>query len=94
MMWFAALSPAYARAWFGPFTERLLRGDRDTLRLLGHNPFPDVPPAQVRASVYRYRFTDTAELRSTGQWWHRTYVREFMRPVVRPLPLRPPDDSA
>ncbi|WEH38394.1 lipase maturation factor family protein [Streptomyces sp. AM 2-1-1] len=94
MMWFAALSPAYARAWFGPFTERLLRGDRDTLRLLGHNPFPDVPPAQVRASVYRYRFTDTAELRSTGQWWHRTYVREFMRPVVRPLPLRPRDDSA
>lgn len=93
MMWFAALSPAYARSWFGPFTERLLAGDRDTLRLLGHNPFPGGPPAQVRASVYRYRFTDAAELRSTGQWWHRTYVREFMRPVVRPLPLRPPEDS-
>ncbi|MFE9852687.1 lipase maturation factor family protein [Streptomyces sp. NPDC005576] len=93
MMWFAALSPAYARSWFGPLTERLLRGDRDTLRLLGHNPFPSGPPAQVRASVYRYRFTDAAELRSTGRWWHRTYVREFMRPVARPVPLRPPDDS-
>ncbi len=44
MMWFAALSPAYARPWFGAFAERLLAGDRDTLRLLGHNPFPDEPP--------------------------------------------------
>jgi len=86
MMWFAALSPAYARSWFGPFTERLLRGDRDTLRLLAHNPFPKDPPVHVRARVFRYRFTDLRELRATGHWWHRTYVREFMRPVSRPLP--------
>lgn len=86
MMWFAALSPAYARSWFGPFTERLLRGDRDTLRLLARNPFPDAPPVHVRARVFHYRFTDLPELRATGHWWHRTYVREFMRPVSRPLP--------
>ncbi|MFD5040843.1 lipase maturation factor family protein [Streptomyces sp. NPDC058377] len=89
MMWFAALSPAYARSWFGPFVERLLRGDRDTLRLLGHNPFPDGPPAHIRARVYHYRFTDPRELRATGCWWDRTYVRDFMRPVARPVPLRP-----
>ncbi|QNE73589.1 lipase maturation factor family protein [Streptomyces finlayi] len=81
MMWFAALSPAYARSWFGPFTERLLENDRDTLGLLRHNPFPDSPPAHVRARVYRYRFTSWRELRETGCWWHRDYVREFMRPV-------------
>lgn len=81
MMWFAALSPAYARSWFGPFTERLLENDRDTLRLLGHNPFPDSPPVHVRARVYRYRFTTWQELRDTGCWWHRDHVREFMRPV-------------
>ncbi|MEU6954535.1 lipase maturation factor family protein [Streptomyces sp. NPDC045714] len=86
MMWFAALSPAYARPWFGPFAERLLDGDRDTLRLLGHDPFPDGPPRQVRARVFRYRFTGLRELRATGCWWHRTYVREFLRPVSRPLP--------
>ncbi|MGW4177276.1 lipase maturation factor family protein [Streptomyces rubiginosohelvolus] len=86
MMWFAALSPAYARSWFGPFADRLLEGDRDTLRLLGHNPFPDGPPRQVRARVFRYRFTGLRELRATGCWWHRTYVREFLRPVSRPLP--------
>ncbi|MFD5203088.1 lipase maturation factor family protein [Streptomyces sp. NPDC058375] len=86
MMWFAALAPAYARSWFGPFAERLLAGDRDTLRLLGHNPFPGEPPRHVRARVFRYRFTGLRELRATGCWWHRTYVREFLRPVSRPLP--------
>ncbi|MEU7033747.1 lipase maturation factor family protein [Streptomyces sp. NPDC046237] len=81
LMWFAALSPAYARDWFGPFVERLLEGDRDTLRLLRHNPFPDAPPALVRARLYRYRFTTWRELRETGAWWHRTLVREYLPPV-------------
>ncbi|MFD5327920.1 lipase maturation factor family protein [Streptomyces sp. NPDC127092] len=81
LMWFAALSPGYARDWFGPFVERLLEGDRDTLRLLRHNPFPDAPPTHVRARLYRYRFTTWAELRTTGAWWHRTLVREYMPPV-------------
>ncbi|MFB8026950.1 MULTISPECIES: lipase maturation factor family protein [unclassified Streptomyces] len=89
MMWFAALSPAYARPWFVPFVERLLRGDRDTLRLMGHNPFPDGPPAHIRARVFHYRYTDRQELRATGCRWHRTPVRDFMRPVARPVPLRP-----
>ncbi|MET9922497.1 lipase maturation factor family protein [Streptomyces sp. NPDC006435] len=81
LMWFAALSPAYARPWFGPFVERLLENDRDTLRLLRHNPFPDAPPVHVRARVYHYRYTTWRELRATGRWWHRTHVREFMPPV-------------
>ncbi|WP_338702757.1 lipase maturation factor family protein [Streptomyces sp. Q6] len=81
MMWFAALSPAYARSWFEPFVERLLAGDRDTLRLLRHCPFPDAPPAHVRARLYRYRFTTWRELRATGAWWERTYVRDFLPPT-------------
>ncbi|NBE52592.1 lipase maturation factor family protein [Streptomyces boluensis] len=81
LMWFAGLSPAYARPWFGPFLERLLENDRDTLRLLRHNPFPDAPPTYVRARLYRYRFTTWRELRDTGAWWHRTYVREFWPPT-------------
>ncbi|MGW0775368.1 lipase maturation factor family protein [Streptomyces sp. NPDC002835] len=81
MMWFAALSPAYARPWFLPFVERLLEGDRDTLRLLRRNPFPDAPPAYVRARLYRYRFTTRRERRETGARWHRTFVREFLAPT-------------
>ncbi|MBO1332061.1 lipase maturation factor family protein [Streptomyces sp. VRA16 Mangrove soil] len=81
MMWFAALSPAYARSWFEPFVERLLEGDRDTLRLLRHCPFPDAPPVYVRARVFRYRYTTWGERRASGAWWERTYVREFLPPT-------------
>ncbi|MFE0701653.1 lipase maturation factor family protein [Streptomyces sp. NPDC058872] len=81
LMWFAALSPGYAREWFGPFVERLLAGDRDTLRLLAHNPFPDAPPTHVRARLYRYRYTTWHELRTSGAWWHRTLLREYFPPT-------------
>ncbi|MFE0462310.1 lipase maturation factor family protein [Kitasatospora sp. NPDC058965] len=83
LMWFAALSPGYARAWLRPLAERLLEGDRDTLRLLGHNPFPDAPPRWVRAVAYRYRFTSRAERRDTGNWWHRSGPRPYLAPVGR-----------
>ncbi|MFF0726072.1 lipase maturation factor family protein [Streptomyces sp. NPDC004134] len=82
LMWFAALSPAYAERWFGPFLLRLLDGDRDTLRLLAHNPFPDHPPGSVRARLFRYEYTGWAELRRTGAWWRREFVREYAPPVT------------
>ncbi|WP_171162979.1 lipase maturation factor family protein [Streptomyces sp. I05A-00742] len=82
LMWFAGISPAYASDWFGPFVERLLLGDRDTLRLLRHNPFPHAPPAHVRARLYLYRFTTWRELRDSGAWWHRTLVREYLPPAA------------
>jgi hypothetical protein len=54
MMWFAALSPAYAGSWFGALVERLLENDRDTLRLLRGSPFPpNTPPRYVRARLFR-----------------------------------------
>ncbi|MBZ4019075.1 lipase maturation factor family protein [Streptomyces purpurogeneiscleroticus] len=82
LMWFAALSPGYAGRWFGPLLERLLENDRDTLRLLRRNPFPDAPPRHVRALFYRYRFTTWRELRETGAWWHREPVRQFFPPTA------------
>jgi lipase maturation factor len=83
LMWFAALSPAYAGGWFPKMVDRLLEGDEATLSMLRHNPFPDTPPARVRALLYRYRFTTRHERRETGDWWHRTLVREFLPPVGR-----------
>ncbi|MFH8606871.1 lipase maturation factor family protein [Streptomyces sp. NPDC018029] len=91
MMWFAGLSPAYARSWFGPLVERLLDGDRDTLRLLRSSPFPpDAPPAYIRARLYRYRYTTRRELRETGACWERTYVREFLSPTRLAPPAQRP----
>ncbi|MEU7133279.1 lipase maturation factor family protein [Streptomyces sp. NPDC046261] len=81
LMWFAGISPGYAREWFGPFMERLLTGDRATLRLLRHNPFPAAPPTHVRARLYLYRFTTWRELRETGAWWHRTLAGEYLPPT-------------
>jgi hypothetical protein len=81
LMWFAALSPAYADPWFATFAQRLLEGDRHVLRLLRHNPFPDAPPRFVRASFYRYRYTTRRERAESGEWWHRERVGEFMAPV-------------
>ncbi|WP_213574756.1 lipase maturation factor family protein [Rhodococcus sp. USK13] len=74
LFWFIPISPGYADPWFPDFVERLLRNDRDTLKLLRHNPFPDSPPQHVRARLYRYRFTTWKERRETGAWWKREPV--------------------
>lgn len=47
MMWFATVSPRFVLPWRRTRAE-VLCNDRDTLRLLGHNPFPDSPPQFVR----------------------------------------------
>jgi len=89
MMWFAALSPAYAYSWFGPFVKKLLQNDRSIVRLLRRNPFPDAPPRAVRATLYRYRFTTPREHRETGAWWVRTRLGEYLQPTTREGSLRP-----
>jgi hypothetical protein len=81
LMWFAALSPGYARGWFAMLLVRLLENDRATLRLLRGNPFPDEPPRYVRALLYRYRFSTWAERRATGEWWVRRLVGEYAAPI-------------
>ncbi|MEV0437175.1 lipase maturation factor family protein [Nocardia sp. NPDC050413] len=83
LMWFAAISPAYARSWALPLAARLLRNDPDTLRLLGPNPFPDAPPHYVRAHLYEYEFSTPAELFRQRIWWRRTLIGEFLPPLTR-----------
>jgi len=82
LMWFAAMESPYRHQWFIAFLIKLLEGDRPTLRLLGHNPFPDRPPASVRAMLYRYRFSTLAELRAEGAWWVRTPVGDYLPALV------------
>ena len=86
LMWFAALSPAYAHGWFVPFMGKLLENDRATLALLRRNPFPGDPPQHVRALLYRYRFATRGEHHETHAWWARELLGEY----VRPLSLRQP----
>ncbi|WP_433200686.1 lipase maturation factor family protein [Nocardia sp. CA-107356] len=82
LMWFAAISPAYARSWLLAFVERLLRNDPATLRLLRRCPFPDAPPTYVRARIYLYRFATRAERQHERTWWHRTLVGDYLPPMT------------
>jgi hypothetical protein len=83
LMWFAALSPPYAEAdWLVPLLGKLLEGDRATLRLLRRNPFPDRPPALVRARLYRYRFTTRLARRATGAFWSREPMGDYLPPMT------------
>jgi Lipase maturation factor len=81
LMWFIPLSPRYAGTWFTALLDKLLEGDRDVLKLMHGNPFPDTPPRFVRAVLYRYRFTTWPERRATGAWWQRAPMGEFVGPV-------------
>jgi len=81
LMWFLPLSGRYGESWLTPFLARLLEGDRATLALLRHDPFPSGPPTHVRARLYLYRFTTWRERRESGRWWARTLVGEYVPPV-------------
>jgi hypothetical protein len=80
-MWFLPLSRHYGESWFMSFLAALLRGDRAILGLLRHNPFVDRPPSFVRARLYRYRFSSWQELRTSGRWWNREAVGDYVGPV-------------
>lgn len=63
---------ARARGLVTPLLLRRLRENSPAVRgLLDADPFPEGAPAQLRWSLYDYRFTDPAERRATGDWWVR-----------------------
>jgi hypothetical protein len=80
-MWFAAMGDPFGHPWFLPLLVKLLEGDRATLKLLRHNPFPEGPPTYIRARFYRYRFTTWPERRATGHWWHRDLQGDYVPPI-------------
>jgi hypothetical protein len=93
-MWFAALGSYRENIWFLNVLARLLQGTPEVLALFEHNPFPNAPPAYVRARLYDYRFTDWAARRRTGDWWTRTptgmYVPAVSLKDLAKLPLFTP----
>jgi len=77
-MWFAALGSYQNNRWFGNFVLRLLQGEPSVLRLLSYNPFPNSPPAYMRARTYLYTFTHFG----ARAWWAREETGTYL-PVVR-----------
>ncbi len=76
-MWFAALGGRRQEPWFQNFMVRLLQNEPAVTRLLARNPFPDKPPKYVRAILFKYQFTTSAERQATGAWWKRREIGEF-----------------
>ena len=82
LMWFAAMSSARDYPWFPELLRKLLEGDGAVLGLLASNPFPAHPPRWIRAQLYLYTFTTTAEHAATGHWWNRKSAGLYF-PAVR-----------
>jgi lipase maturation factor 1 len=80
-MWFAALGSYQNNAWFVSFVRHLLLGSPEVLALLESNPFPDNPPAFIRARLFQYRFSDSNERAETGIWWAREEAGMYLPPV-------------
>ena len=81
-MWFLPIAPGYGRVWFPRLVRALLRNDEQITQLLRENPFPGQPPQYVRARMFHYRFTNSAERRESGDWWVRTPVGDYFRTVT------------
>jgi hypothetical protein len=76
-LWFASLG-SWTRYPIVPRTEEmLLINDADVLSLFAGNPFPDRPPRMVRAVLWQYWFTSTAEKRTKGIWWRRQLLGAY-----------------
>lgn len=88
-MWFAALGGSYNNRWFGQLMLRLLQGRPEVVGLLAYNPFPEHPPKAVRATLYEYRFTTSAERAQTGDWWVREPKGPYFPEVTLPQAAPP-----
>ena len=82
LMWFAAMESPFRHQWFIAFVVKLLEGDRATLKLLRHNPFPDHPPGAVRASLYLYRYATFEEWRKDRAWWVPTPAGDYLPAII------------
>ncbi|MBL1262342.1 lipase maturation factor family protein [Candidatus Methylomicrobium oryzae] len=79
-LWFAALEKPRHDTWFPAFMARLQEGSPPVLNLLRTNPFPDHPPAFLRAMLYRYDYAPPQVRAETGQIWRREPVGRYWPP--------------
>jgi hypothetical protein len=73
-LWFASLGQWRQYPFVIQVERRLLANQPQVIALFASNPFPDHPPLQVRAVLWRYWFSDPQEKRTRGLWWDRELV--------------------
>jgi hypothetical protein len=82
-LWFASLGTWRDNMFVVSAEERLLNNAPDVLRLFRGNPFPNAPPKQIRAVVYRYWFTSMAEKHASGNWWKREELGTYAPTLIQ-----------
>ncbi len=84
-LWFASLATWTENRWVLNTEARLLQNQPAVLQLFAGNPFPRTPPVAVRAIEWQYWFTNPAERRKSGAWWHRDLIGQYA-PAARRMP--------
>ncbi len=82
-LWFASLGQWQQNLMVPRTEELLLEGDRDVLGLFAGDPFPGAPPKYVRAVLWQYWFSTSAEKRATGAWWRRQMLGAYAPTFTR-----------
>ncbi len=78
-MWFAAMSAPDQYPWTLNLVWKLLHNDPGALSLMGPNPFADIPPRYIRATLYRYQFAPPGN--PEGNWWSRETLGQWLPPL-------------
>jgi hypothetical protein len=73
-LWFLPLGGRLRARYFDTLLTRLLVHPVAVATLFARDPFSETPPKFLRVALYRYRFTDTATRRASGDWWSRELV--------------------
>jgi hypothetical protein len=81
-LWFASLDSWQQNDFVVAAEERLLTNSQDVLALFAGNPFAGAPPFEVRAMIWQYWFTDSAE-KKQGLWWRRESIGLYAPSLVR-----------
>lgn len=76
-MWFAALGKFENQPWMKELIRKILHGDPEVAKLGVTHPFGSTPPRMVRASRYRYHFTNPEEYAKTSQRWMRVRLGDY-----------------
>ena len=80
-LWFLLLGGRPDALYFDRLLRALLLEPETVAPLFSRDPFPVTPPRMLRVRIYRYRFTDAATRRTTGDWWSREELSQS-RPIT------------
>ena len=78
-IWFAAMESPGQNPWMLAFIKKLLNNDKNTLRLIAKNPFPDKPPKYIRVSHYIYKFAKPG----SKTVWERELIGQWLPPLSK-----------